>query len=261
MIDKNIVQIIIVVLFILLIVVFIVLFILIYHRRQVKNLQEKQLLQSQHAQALLQTQLEIQEQTLNTIAQEIHDNIGQTLGVVKIDLNNMLLKEPNKRLEATKDQLTKAINDLRALTRSLHSGRIADLGLAEALKQELQTLQNTGQFTTQLQTTGKAYRLPAQHEMVLFRMAQEALHNAIKHSGAAHIAVALDYLPEQFTLTITDSGKGFDPAALATAQKGVGLRSLHNRAELIGAQLSINAAEGEGTTVVLTLPQQPSTVI
>jgi two-component system, NarL family, sensor kinase len=254
MISTDVWLVIIVVLFILLIVVFIVLFILIYRRRQIRNHQEKQLLQSQHAQALLQTQLEIQEQTLNTVAQEIHDNINHTLGVAKIGLNNLLLKDPdNVPLTNTKDQLAKAINDLRALTRSLHSGRIADLGLPDALAQELQTLQNTGQFTTQLKTIGTSYRLDAQHEMVLFRMVQEAMQNAIKHSEAKHINVELHYEPRLFKLIVTDDGKGFDPAALSAPEKGLGLTGLQNRAALIGASYSLQSAPGNGTAIHLVL--------
>jgi two-component system, NarL family, sensor kinase len=256
MVDKDVVLTIIVVLFILMIAVFIVLFILIYHRRQIRNYKEKQLLQSQHTQALLQTQLEIQEQTLHTVSQEIHDNIGQVLGLVKLNLNNLITQQPDTpKLTDTKDLVAKVINDLRNLTRSLHGGRIADLGLPEALAQELHTLQNTGQFSTQLQTTGKPYRLEPQHEMVLFRMVQEALHNAIKHSGAAHITIILGYEPHQFQLTVTDDGKGFDPTALAAAQKGIGLKSMENRAALIGAVFSINTAVGQGTRLTTTLPR------
>jgi two-component system, NarL family, sensor kinase len=253
---SDVVLIALIVLFIFIITVFIVLFIFIYHRRQVKNLQEKKLLQSQHAQAILQTQLEIQEQTLNTVAQEIHDNIGQILGLAKLNLNNLIALQPDTpKLTATKDLVAKAINDLRNLTRSLHGGRIADLGLPDALAQELQTLQNTGQFTTRLQTMGKPYRLEAQHEMVLFRMVQEALHNAIKHSEAKHIKVELHYEPQQFILSVTDDGKGFDPAALAATQKGIGLKSMENRAALIGAAFSINTAIGQGTNIMITLPK------
>ncbi len=253
---SDVVLIALIVLFIFIITVFIVLFIFIYHRRQVKNLQEKKLLQSQHAQAILQTQLEIQEQTLNTVAQEIHDNIGQILGLAKLNLNNLIALQPDTpKLTDTKDLVGKAINDLRNLTRSLHGGRIADLGLPDALEQELHTLQNTGQFTTQLQTTGKPYRLEAQHEMVLFRMVQEALHNAIKHSEATHINVALHYEPNQFKLMVSDDGKGFEPAALAAAQKGIGLKSMENRATLIGAIFSINTAIGQGTSITVILPK------
>lgn len=229
-----------------------------FQKNKIKQQTQIILLNEKNTQAILQTQLEIQEQTLNTVAQEIHDNIGQTLGTAKIGLNNTLLKEPdNKNLIDIRDQLTKAINDLRSLTRSLHGGRIADLGLPDALEQELQTLQNTGQFTTQLQTLGKPYRLEAQHEMVLFRMAQEALHNAIKHSEAAHINVELNYNyePKQFTLSINDNGKGFDPAALVATQKGIGLKSMENRAALIGAAFSINSAIGHGTSITITLPK------
>lgn len=239
------------------------LFVLFYFKvkqKQNELLLKEQRTESEYKQLILNTQLEIQEQTLNTVSQEIHDNIGQVLGLVKLNLNNLLIKDPgNPKLTTTKDLVGKAINDLRSLTRSLHSDRIADLGLAEAIAQELSTLQNTGQFTTDLQIEGNIYRLPTQQEMVFFRMVQESLHNAIKHSEAQDIMVILNYAPSLFSLTIKDNGKGFDHSLLNATQKGIGLKSMQNRANLIGASFFIDSLPSKGTTITITIPPNDTT--
>jgi two-component system, NarL family, sensor kinase len=219
-----------------------------------KQLKERQLIKSQHAQAILQTQLEIQEQTLATISQEIHDNIGQILSLAKLNLNTLLIQPAGKpKLDSTVQLVSKAINDLRDLSRSMHGDRIAELGLHEAIAAEMKIVQNTGHFTTDMQTTGSIYRLTQQQEMVLFRMVQEALQNAIKHSLAASINVQMDYQPELLTLTVSDNGKGFSPEQLQAAQKGIGLKSMENRAALIGATFSITSPTAGGTTITIQL--------
>jgi two-component system, NarL family, sensor kinase len=250
----GVLQVLIVVLFIFLMVVLVVIVAVIYQRRQRRNSREKQLLQSQHTQAILQTQLEIQEQTLATISQEIHDNIGQVLSLAKLNLNTLLIQPAGKpKLDSTVQLVSKAISDLRDLSRSMHGDRIAELGLHESIANELKIIQNTRQFATGMQTTGSMYRLEQQQEMVLFRMVQEALHNAIKHSHAATISVHIDYQPDTLTLAVSDDGKGFAPEALQAAQKGIGLKSMQNRAVLIGASFSIASPASGGTLITIAL--------
>jgi signal transduction histidine kinase len=97
-----------------------------------KRIKENLLLQAKFQQALLQTQIEIQEQTLTTISQEIHDNIGQVLSLAKLNLNT-LQPDEHEKLKDTKMLVSKAINDLRDLSRSMHGDKIADLGLQKPL--------------------------------------------------------------------------------------------------------------------------------
>jgi two-component system, NarL family, sensor kinase len=247
----GVLQVLIVVLFIFLMVLLVVIVAIIYQRRQRRNSREKKILKTQFEQAILQTQLEIQEQTLATISQEIHDNIGQVLSLAKLNLNTLLVQPAGKpKLDSTVQLVSKAISDLRDLSRSLHGDRITELGLHEAIAAEMKIIQNTGQFATSMQTRGSIYRLEPQPEMVLFRMVQEALHNAIKHSNATTISVLMDYQPDLLTLTISDDGKGFSPQALEAAQKGIGLKSMQNRATLIGASFSITSPAGQGGTLI-----------
>ena len=214
-------------------------------------------MKTQFEQALLQTQLEIQEQTLKTISEEIHDNVGQVLSLVKLNLNTVG-HLPDERAQAkitrTKELVSKAINDLRDLSRSLHGEKIGEIGLQDAIANELRIIQNTGQFETDIQIKGQSYKLDPQKEMVLYRIVQEALHNSIKHAKSLKLQVELDYQPELFILTITDDGTGFDPGALPGSQTGIGLKSMQNRAALIGGTFSILSSEKNGTSISIVIP-------
>jgi len=224
----------------------------LYSKRQEKNKQEKLLMQSQFQQELLQTQLEIQEQTLKTISEEIHDNVGQVLSLAKLNLNTLEYGEEQK-IQDTKNLVGKAINDLRNLSRSIHGDRIAELGLLQSITDELNILQNSGQFATHLKVTGNAYKMEPQKEMVLFRIVQEAMNNAIKHSKAKNITVQLDYLQEQFCITVSDDGIGFDMAALPSDKPGIGLTSMKNRVALIGGAITMHTGLNNGTSICITL--------
>ena len=228
---------------------FIVLLAYLFTNRKNKLISEKKLMQTQFQQSLLQTQLEIQEQTLKNISEEIHDNVGQVLSLAKLNLFTFEnTSEP--KLQDTKNLVSKAINDLRNLSRSMHGDIIAQLGLQQSIANELAIIKNTRQFITKLNFSGKAYKLDPQKEMVLFRIVQEALNNSIKYSKAKNISVGLNYESTCFLLTITDDGTGFD--TLNTT--GIGLKSMQNRSALIGAVFSLDSQPGTGTTISIELP-------
>ncbi len=237
-------------------VAFVVLLSYLFTTKKNKLIQEKTLMKTQFQQELLQTQIEIQEQTLKTISQEIHDNIGQVLSLAKLNLNTFegIESDTNQtKINDTKNLVSKAINDLRDLSRSLHGDKIAELGLQESVENELKILQNTGQFTTHFKVTGSPAKMEPQKEMVLFRILQEGLNNAVKHSKAKNITVQMDYQPQLFCLTITDDGIGFDKEALTAAKTGIGLTSMKNRAALIGGIFSIDSIINNNTTICVSI--------
>ncbi|MEP6675784.1 MAG: ATP-binding protein [Ferruginibacter sp.] len=218
---------------------------------------ESAIIKAQFKETLLQAQLEIQEQTFKNISQEIHDNIGQVLGVAKINLNTLTDISGEKNLvkvKDTKELLSKAIRDLRDLSRSMHGDRIAELGLVNACEAELKILENTGQYETALAITGEVYKLDPQKEMLIFRIIQEAIHNCVKHAEASKINVGMNYDPNYLSINITDNGKGFDINNLQASQKGVGLKSMQNRAVLINASISIDSVSGKGASIIFSLP-------
>jgi two-component system, NarL family, sensor kinase len=236
---------------------FLLLYLNVYNKRKKLIIEEKNIMQTQFSQALLQTQIEIQEQTLKTISQEIHDNVGQVLSLAKLNLGTFedFGNTYNQtKINDTKQLVSKAINDLRDLSCSMNGDKIADLGLKDAIENELKIIANTGQFATELKTTGEYYKLAAQNEMVIFRIVQESLNNAIKHSKAKNITVYIDYAKAYCKIAIVDDGKGFDALQLEATKTGVGLHNMKSRATLIGAHFSIEASINNGTTVFIELP-------
>jgi signal transduction histidine kinase len=243
-------------LFVLLLIVAVIIMVLVYQKRQIKFLKEKENLKMQFENQLLESQVEIHEQTLKNISEEIHDNIGQMLSLVKLNLNTFPpdLEEPvQKKISDTEELLGKAINDLRDLNQSMHGDKISAMGLEAALAQELKQLQKTGMFDTELLVEGHNYQLEQQKEIILFRIVQEALNNAIKHSGAKKIAIYLLYSPESFLLKITDNGKGFDATGYPPSLSGIGLGSMKNRAVLMGADFVVHSSAGNGTGITIEL--------
>jgi two-component system NarL family sensor kinase len=227
-----------------------------YQKRHNQFINEKKRLELNFQQELLQTQIEIQEQTLKTISQEIHDNIGQVLSLAKLNLNTFegIESDTNQtKINDTKNLVSKAINDLRDLSRSLHGDKITELGLLASVENELKILQNTGQFTTHFKVTGSPAKMEPQKEMVLFRILQEGLNNAVKHSKAKNITVQMDYQPQLFCLTITDDGIGFNKEALTAAKTGIGLTSMKNRAALIGGTFTIDSIINNNTTICVSI--------
>jgi len=230
-------------------VITLILAVIRYNNRMHKHILEKQSMQSQFQQELLQTQIEIQEQTLKIISQEIHDNIGQVLSLAKLNLNT-LPNTSEPKIQETKNLVSKAINDLRNLSHSLHGDIIAELGLQESIANELKIIEGTRAFETELQISGTPFKLDPQKEMVLFRIVQEALNNCIKYSAAKKITIRMQYVPQLFILQVQDEGKGFD----ATKNIGIGLKSMLNRAQLIGGTFNLQSTEGKGTIITIELP-------
>jgi signal transduction histidine kinase len=214
---------------------------------------EKALLKFQFQQELLQSQLEIQEQTLKNISQEIHDNIGQTLSLAKLNLNTIDLHKENTqdKIVNSKELVSKAIHDLRNLSRSLNTDSVLSSGLLKAIETELVIINHAGSFTTGLKTKGQSARIDSKKELILFRIVQEAINNIIKHSDANSIIVTLDFTNALLRIEINDNGKGFE--ANTESNEGQGLRNMKSRAELIGGNFEILSG-ANGTTIIITLP-------
>lgn len=242
---------------VLLAVLFIVFLLLSVKRRNRLTMQAKER-EIKFQQELLQAQLEIQEQTLKTISEEIHDNIGQVLSLAKLKLNTVdTAKETELREKITdsKNLVSKAIQDLRDLSRSLNTDNIASMGLQRAIEHELELIRKSG-YETIFEINGESRRMEPQKELIVFRILQESLNNIIKHADARKIAVRIHYSGDKLELKIQDDGKGTDLELLAgeNDNKSLGLRNMRNRAQLIGAGFQFDSEPGKGTTIYLSIP-------
>ena len=232
---------------------FIIFFSVMFLRRKNKHILEKKEMQSQYEQTLLQTQLEIQEQTLKNISQEIHDNIGQVLSLAKLNLNTIPQIESSDKIALTEELLGKAINDLRDLSKSLHPEKIVDIGLINAIRNELVVMQKASKLSAELITNDEELKLSNEKCIIVFRMMQEILHNILKHAKAKNVKVKMHVNDNNITIEIIDDGKGFDMANLKSTETGIGLKSIQQRCALINASFNIDSTPGAGTSIKLII--------
>jgi two-component system NarL family sensor kinase len=246
--------------FLVIVAIGIIVLVLVYQKKQLQYIGEKKQLQVTFEKEILESKLEIQEQTLKNISQEIHDNIGQVLSLVKLNINTMNSNEPvqlQNKITDSRQLITKAIQDLRDLSRSLNTDYIVESGLSKALEYELDMIKKSGEYQVKFDIEGKQYRLGNQQELIMFRIVQEALHNIIKHAKATIIEVRILFEPDLFTLKIIDNGIGFDASLVEHddySKSGLGIRNIRSRANIINTHFKITSTLEKGTTIVLTLP-------
>jgi len=241
---------------------FVIIFVFIHQRHYHQYLRNIEDVKNKNQQELLKVQLEMQEQTFRSISQEIHDNIGQILSLVRLHISSIQTEENSasaRKVTSSKELLDQAIQDLRDLSKRLNTEFVQQQSLAESLRFQLNLIQRTELYETTFAVHGDERPLDAEKKLIVFRIAQEALNNIIKHAGAKLISVLLMYLPNEIILSIKDDGQGFDMAALHNPEeprKGIGTNNMHYRANLIGAAFSLQSKPGEGTLAQLKLPTE-----
>lgn len=229
-------------------------------KRSRRNKAGRQLTGSEMEAQLLKTQLELQEQTLQHISQEIHDNIGQALTFVKLNINTIDLykiEETQNKLAESKELITKAIQDLRNVAKSLNTDFINEAGLAACIEYQLHFLEKTGLYTTRFYMADSWCKSEPGTELVLFRVVQELLNNIVKHAEASVIDVRLECHEGKLSITVSDNGKGFLQSAvmLMDGDKGLGLGNMKKRIAIMQGNLTIDSTPGKGTRVTIEVPQ------
>lgn len=238
---------------------FVVVFIFIHQRKYIKSIRERNKLKHAYEQEILKAQLEMKEQTLHTISQEIHDNIGQLLSLAKLNLNTLdpkNLEKSAEKISSTQHLISDAIQDLRSLSKTLNSDFIRKEYLSQSLQFEVDLINKLGLIPITMKIEGQENPLDPKKQLIIFRIVQEVINNTIKHAKAKSVSIKLSYLAEKFILNITDDGKGFDAATINNKgnRKGTGIHNIYHRAKLIGAQLSISSKPAAGTNITLSIP-------
>ena len=246
---------------IFLVLIGILIFVMLYYQKK-KFQHSNLLLQADrvHTEMLLQSKIEIQEETFRNISQEIHDNIGQTLSLVKLNLNAIAAPQQQtdrERLAESISLLAESIKNLRDVARSINTEYISQIGLKNAIHQQLNVLEKTGLYTITMEESGICGTLDKKDELILFRVVQELLNNIVKHAEASQIIVRIFYEAESLKLQIEDNGKGFDTAAINFPEgipNGIGLSNLQNRIKFIQGKLILSSTPGQGTLITVELP-------
>jgi two-component system NarL family sensor kinase len=236
-------------------IVFIGYFLFLHYKTRQRFDWERQ----QFKQAVLQTEIEIREETLTQISRDLHDNLGQIASLIKINLNLVSkdLKEVDQlKIEDSIDLLKRMIADIKSLSTSLNSENLKNFGLLEALNDDIQRINKTGHLNILIHSNGTMPALAPEIEIFIYRMSQEIINNALKHAGAKNLIIDLTEDNNNLHLLFQDDGKGFNTKEVieTNSGKGNGLSNLYKRCKIIGADLSIKSTLGGGTQISIHLP-------
>jgi signal transduction histidine kinase len=202
--------------------------------------------------------IEAQEQERSRIGRELHDDIGQRLALLSLQLqllkeDTFVVPEVRSRMGQFQQQVLEIASDIQSLSHELHSARLQYLGIAVAMKGFCKEFAEQQKVEIDFKAHDLLSPLPADISLCLFRIAQEALHNSAKHSGVRQFEVRLWGSPDEIHLTVKDSGAGFDLEA-AKNSRGLGLISMGERLKLVNGTLSINSQPKGGTTINARVP-------
>jgi signal transduction histidine kinase len=228
---------------------------IIYRKRRIEHNQEIKTMNEKFTRELLQTQLEVQQQTMHHIGRELHDNIGQQLTLAFLYTQQFSMKDEgmDSQIQTVATIINKSLTDLRSLSKNLTDSTLAGIELTELIQYECAKVQSFGLCDVQFMSVVKEINASEAVKNFLLRIVQEFLQNSLKHSACTVIEVHIDLADQYLELLATDNGKGFDLNSTAP-HNGIGLRNIRNRAEMIQADLILESAPLQGTRMKLSIP-------
>jgi signal transduction histidine kinase len=231
----------------------IVIFIFQYRKRKILHEKEKVEIDKQHKVDLLNTQLQSQQQTMQHIGTEIHDNVGQKLTLASLytkQLSSKSMQEMEMKMASVGNIIDESLTELRQLSKTLTNPELANASLEFLLQEEAKRINVSGICHVSINNSGVDIVLPQADKNILFRLLQEFVQNSLKHSGCRRISIALEKMKEKLFITATDDGKGFDTSVVST---GIGLQNMKRRGEQLNAIYQLSSEVGKGTTLTLQL--------
>lgn len=241
-------------LLLLLITTFVIAVVIIHEKRRVQFVKEKELLEYAFHQELLKSELEVKEEILSAISREIHDNIGQSLALTKLNLFNIKLDNLDKTREKLNDTnalVSSAINDLRNLAHLLSGDYIMNESLPNILKTEFDRIKKLGAFKVELTFHGVEVNLDKHRQLILFRIIQEAITNILRHAQPSTISCKVSYDHRKVCIVLSDDGTGFE---LEAGNAGAGIQNMKHRCKLLKGSMEILSQKGLGTTIKIAMP-------
>lgn len=237
---------------------FLLIYIRQYNLRKVKDLEEKKAMAQQFESELLKTQIEVQEQTMQTIASNLHDNIGQLLSLTNITLGSINISDAEKaetKINTSVELVNKSIKELRQLAKLLQGEQILQKGIGYAIAQEVSWLDKTEAYELNFENSlTEDINSSPQTDLVLLRLFQEISNNIIKHARATKITIQLYCKENNLFLCIKENGIGFDYQTAKTNGTGLGLNSIEKKVKLINGSFNIASTPGKGTEIVVQIP-------
>jgi signal transduction histidine kinase len=241
---------------IMLLIAGIVYFVVQYRRRRLMHDKEKKILDDQHKAELLSSQLEIQQQTMQHIGREIHDNVGQKLTLaslyaLRLGHNNRdaAINEP---LTSISNLINESLTELRKLSENLTDNDLLTAGIEGLIKKECDKINTLGECRAAAIFTGLPMLVSLPVKTIVLRVLQEFMQNSLKHAACREIIIEIENQQEGLKIFIADDGGGFDTAA--PGGKGNGLKNMQKRAEMIGADFLLRSEKEKGTSLRIFIP-------
>ena len=217
----------------------------------IQNLEQ----QKRFDETLVKSQQEIQEETLKHIGRELHDNVGQLLSVATMQMNavkKVVEDNVKSKVDNASEALKESLSEVRALSKSLNSDVIFNLGFNTTLENEINRLNKTGLLDVSLNVEGEASYFQNQKDaIILFRILQEFFSNTLKYAEAENVFVHINYQPEALHIKLEDNGIGFD---INEIKEGSGMTNMKKRAEIIEAQFQLDSVLEKGTSLSIIYP-------
>jgi signal transduction histidine kinase len=219
-----------------------------------------ELARSQHALQQLSARLvDAQETERRAISRELHDEVGQALGALLVDIGRLstVLSSDHPEVKAQLDNVKavaeRTFQSVRNMALLLRPSMLDDLGLAAALEWQGREVSRRSEIEVSVGSEDVPEDLPDEYKICIYRLVQEALNNAVRHSGAANAKVVVERPGKSIVVRVTDDGRGFDPAR----SRGMGILGMEERVKRLGGTLRVESQPGKGTTVTAELPYPP----
>lgn len=235
----------------------IILFMVFYQKKMLREQLARQQLEIQYQTRMVEAILESQESERKRVAADLHDSVGGMLSAIRLGLSTIArqLSDPTL-IDPQKKMLDDTIGSVRSISRELMPSTLERFGLAQALRELCEQVQQTSLLPVHFHEKGDTTRVNASHQLMLYRIVQELTTNAVKHAQATAIQIHLN-VASQLTLVVEDDGRGFDPEqvrSLENAGRGLGLFNIENRVRLLGATIVYERLPDHGSRITLAMP-------
>jgi signal transduction histidine kinase len=217
----------------------------------------RELALSRHELERLSSRLvDAQEEERRSISRELHDEVGQSLGALLVDLGRLSTNLPadgteiRERLDHMKSLAERTVGTVRDIALLLRPSMLDDLGLVAALEWQGREVSRRSQMEVAVESANVSDALPDEYKICVYRLVQEALSNAVRHSRARNAKVRVDGRASGIAVEVSDDGQGFDPQRT----RGLGILGMEERVKRLGGQLTVKSAPGRGTVVRAELP-------
>lgn len=236
--------------FLMVVMVSFIVIMVIYHRqRQIKSQQKVGEIQAEYEKTILNVEKELREDILAYVGRELHDNVGQLLSLAKMYLSSPKLE----KVSEGKGMINEIIHEVRALSKSLNLDWVEAISLEDFIQKELKKLETAEFCKVAFHQSGHTLQLEKDKKLVLLRIIQECLNNAVKHAFPKLIEVSVDSDSARSVIRVRDDGKGFEYNGQSS---GSGIYNLKNRMATIGGEMVLKSVPGKGTEIKLILPNQ-----